>query len=128
MTATVGLEGGHFFIVITRMVTKISITTTVVRSIMYSLPPVSGIGTERKGTSRFPETKVARGNERTNRLSRGGRDNSLGSAASAADFVILSYCFCFDKQFFCDQDLQSEKRQPSLGKVTVVKVKPDIHS
>ena len=61
MTATVGLEGGHFFIVITRMVTKISITTTVVR-------------------------------------------------------------------FFCDQDLQSEKRQPSLGKVTVVMIKPDIHS
>ena len=73
-------------------------------------PPASRIETGRIGTSRSPETKtVCRRKERTNRLSRGGRDNSLGSAASAADFVILSYCFCSDKQFFLRSGFTTRK-------------------
>ena len=56
-------------------------------------PPVSRIGTGRIGTSRFPETKVAEEKERTNRLSRWGRDNSLRSAVFTANNSSISYYY-----------------------------------
>ena len=101
---------------------------SLVNPFLWTCSFLHGILINKKMETCHEQKTVYRRKERTNRLSRGGRDNSLGSAASAADFVILSYCFCFDKQFFCDQELQSEKRQPSLGKVTVAMIKPDIHS
>ena len=58
-------------------------------------PPVSSIGTGRIGTSRFPETNAAEEKERTNRLSRWGRDNSLRSTVFTANNSSISYYFRF---------------------------------